>query len=192
LHDGGRSTVYDLSGPRRAPTVVLLHGWGGTAATNWATAMGTLAVRFRVVAPDLRGHDLSAVDDVVAIADAVGVERFIPVGYSLGGAVASQLWRHHPDRVDGLVFCAAAGVVVPARDRTGSDREVPTAVVVTRQDRLVSPESQLQVARSYPGATVHPVNGNHFAFADYGQFVPVLVGACRSVARRAATGPSPG
>ena len=181
LADGERSIVHDVSGPRGAPTVVLLHGWGGTAVANWAVSMGTLARDFRVVAPDLRGHDLAAVDDVAAIADALDVERFIAVGYSLGSAVASQLWRRHPGRVDGLVLCAAAGVAVPPSEVP----VVPTAVVVTRQDRIVPAASQLQLARQFPGATVHPVDGTHFAFARYGSFVPVLLDACRSVAGRA-------
>ena len=48
--------MHELAGPPGAPTLVLLHGWGGTAAGNWSTAMSTLARHFRVIAPDLRGH----------------------------------------------------------------------------------------------------------------------------------------
>ena len=57
--------------------------------------------------------------------------------------------------------------------------------MVTRQDRLIPAWRQLELARSLPGATVHPVEGNHFAFARYDVFVPVLLEACHSVARRA-------
>ncbi len=47
-------------------------------------------------------------DDVVALADTLGIERFIPVGYSMGGPIASLVWRRHRTRVDGLVLCATS------------------------------------------------------------------------------------
>jgi pimeloyl-ACP methyl ester carboxylesterase len=182
LPRGDRLFVHELAGPPGAPTLILLHGLGGTAAGNWATAMPTLARHFRVIAPDLRGHEVGSVDDVVDLADALGVERFIAVGYSLGSAVASQLARRHPDRVQAMVLCAAAGVSPYAV--TQSDAEIPTAVVVTRQDRLVPAWRQLELARSLPGASVHTVEGNHFAFSRYDVFVPVLLEACQTVTRR--------
>jgi len=183
LPRGGRLFVHELAGPPAAPTLVLLHGWGGTAAGNWATAMPALARHFRVIAPDLRSHDLRSVDDVVGLADALDVERFIAVGYSLGSAVAAQLARRHPDRVQAIVLCAAAGVSVPSEATRHAD-EMPSAVVVTRQDRLIPAWRQEELARSLPGASVHPVEGNHFAFSRYDVFVPVLLEACQSVARR--------
>ena len=122
LPAGGRLLVHEIAGPPGAATVVLLHGWGGTAAGNWATAMPTLARDFHVIAPDLRGHDAGSVDDVVAMADALGVERFIAVGYSLGSAVAFQLQRRHPERVAGIVLCAAAGVSAPPAGAPGTAR----------------------------------------------------------------------
>lgn len=185
LPGGGKLFVHELAGPPGAATVVLLHGWRGTAAGNWATAMPALARDFHVIAPDLRGHDPGSVDDVMAMADALGVERFTAVGYSLGSAVASQLGRRHPDRVEGLVLCAAAGVSAPPVGAPGDISEIPTAVVVTRQDRLIPAWRQLELARSLPGATVHSVDGNHFAFTRYDVFVPALLEACHSVTRRA-------
>ncbi len=183
LPRGDRLFVHELAGPPGAPTLILLHGLGGTAAGNWATAMPTLARHFRLIAPDLRGHKVGSVDDVVDLADALGVERFIAVGYSLGSAVASQLARRHPDRVQAMVLCAAAGVAVPSAV-SQSDAEIPTSVVVTRQDRLVPAWRQLELARSLPGASVHTVEGNHFAFSRYDVFVPVLLEACQTVALR--------
>ncbi len=47
-------------------------------------------------------------DDAVAVADALGIDRFIPVGYSLGGAVAQLIWKRHPERVSGMVLAATA------------------------------------------------------------------------------------
>ncbi len=61
--------------------------------------------------------------------------------------------------------------------------DVPTAVVVTRRDTLVSPRRQLALASAIDGATVHPVDADHDAAvfaAD--RFVPALLDACQSVA----------
>jgi pimeloyl-ACP methyl ester carboxylesterase len=183
LPQGGRLFVHELAGPSGAPTLILLHGLGGTAAGNWAPSMAALARHFRIIAPNLRGHDLAAVDDVIGLADGLDVERFIAVGYSLGSAVASRLARDHPERVQAIVLCAAAGVSTRSAP-TPDDLEVPAAIVVTRQDRLIPAWRQLELARSLPGATVHEVDANHFAFARPDIFVPVLLDACQSVARR--------
>ncbi len=117
----GRGTIlaYDMPGPRGAPTLLLLHGLGASGLLNWFPAFGPLSERFRVVAMDLRGHGrglharagyplLDCAEDGVALMDALEVERCIPVGYSLGGPVAQLMWRHHRDRVDGLVLCATS------------------------------------------------------------------------------------
>lgn len=47
-------------------------------------------------------------DDVAAVADALEIESFFPVGYSMGGPVAQLTWQRHRERVDGLVLCATS------------------------------------------------------------------------------------
>ena len=47
-------------------------------------------------------------DDIVDVADALGVQRLIAVGYSMGGPVALLARRRHHDRVAGLVLCTSA------------------------------------------------------------------------------------
>ena len=129
LGEGRRLTVRELAGPPDAPTLLLLHGWGGTAAGNWATALPALARHFHVVAPDLPGHDRETVEDLAALIDRLDLGGVIAVGYSLGSAVAYQLWRQHPEQVDGLVLCAPAGVsaLVPAAaPAPGSARRFPS------------------------------------------------------------------
>lgn len=111
--------MRELPGPEGAPTVVLLHGWTATADLNWFTCYHALGERYRVVAFDHRGHGRGlrtrksfrledCADDAVAVADALGIDSFIPVGYSMGGPVAQLVWQRHRDRVDGLVLCATA------------------------------------------------------------------------------------
>jgi len=113
-------------GPVGAPTVLLVHGLLATADTNWSLAMPELATRFRVVAPDLRGHGRGmktrrfsgeeCADDLAAIVETLELGRVIVVGYSLGGLVAQIFARRHPHLVAGLVFSATAAAF-----------EVPTA-----------------------------------------------------------------
>ncbi len=87
----GTTFVRDRPGPPGAPTIVLLHGLGATAAINWPGAFDALAPHARVVALDHRGHGRGlrspwpfrledCADDVVAVADALGVERSSPSG----------------------------------------------------------------------------------------------------------------
>jgi pimeloyl-ACP methyl ester carboxylesterase len=117
----GRGTTFvrEVTGPRRAPTITLLHGLAATGGLNWFAAFGPLGQQFRVVAVDHRGHGRGlrspapfslddCADDVVAVADQLGIDTFIPVGYSMGGPIAQLVWRRHPGRVDGLVLCATS------------------------------------------------------------------------------------
>jgi len=63
--------------------------------------------------------------------------------------------------------------------------DVPTSLVVTMNDQLVSPRRQLLLAESIPGATVHKINADHAACVTSAhRFVPALLDACREVSRR--------
>ncbi len=120
VHVPGRADMHvrDILGPEGAPTVFLLHGLGATARLNWGPSFRALAERFRVVAIDHRGHGKGlrtwwfrledCADDAAAVADALGIERFIAVGYSMGGPVAKLTWKRHRERVAGLVLCATS------------------------------------------------------------------------------------
>ena len=117
----GRGTVIvrDFGGRPGAPVVALLHGWTATADLNWFRTYDALGEHYRVIAFDHRGHGTGlrskkpfrledCADDVVDVATALGIDRFIPVGYSMGGPIAQLVWRRHPERVTGLVLCAPA------------------------------------------------------------------------------------
>ena len=108
-----------------------MHGWTATADLNWFTCYAELGKRFRVIALDHRGHGrgirnthhFSLGDcavDVAALADRLGIDSFIPVGYSMGGTIAQLTWKRHRDRVDGLVLAATAGhFVTNNKERLG-------------------------------------------------------------------------
>jgi 3-oxoadipate enol-lactonase len=96
------------------PPLVLLHGllvsgeMFGPLVAEWSP-------RYRLIVPDLRGHGRSAqlpgpytvgqlATDVADMLDRMHVPRAHVLGLSHGGAVAQQLARDHPDRVDRLVL----------------------------------------------------------------------------------------
>jgi len=128
VHLPGRGTPHvRVAGPDDAPALVLLHGWTATSDLNWFTSFEALSQHHRVVAFDHRGHGggirttdrfrlADCADDAVAVADALGIDRFIPVGYSMGGTVAQLVAHRHPDRVDGLVLCATSRNFVGSRN----------------------------------------------------------------------------
>jgi pimeloyl-ACP methyl ester carboxylesterase len=120
----GETFVRELPGPPGAPTVMLLHGWTVTADINWFPSYAALGRRFRVLAPDHRGHGRGprswkpfrledCADDAAALAEATATDSVIAVGYSMGGPVAQLLWKRHPDLVDGLVLCATGYRLTP-------------------------------------------------------------------------------
>lgn len=118
LGSRGRTWIREEPGPEGAPALVMLHGLGATGGLNWAGSQYVLRDQFRMVTIDHRGHGRGirtrrftledCADDAAAAIDALGLGRAIVVGYSMGGPIASLLWRRHPDLVRGLVFCATS------------------------------------------------------------------------------------
>jgi pimeloyl-ACP methyl ester carboxylesterase len=92
---GGLRTHVALAGPEDAPAVMLVHGWPQNWWA-WRRVIPALAERFRVIAPDLRGHGWTQAPragydksqlaaDMLAVLDALGVERTTWVGHDWGG-----------------------------------------------------------------------------------------------------------
>jgi 3-oxoadipate enol-lactonase len=115
----GRIYVREAAGPRRAPTLVLLHGLAATAALNWEPCIPFLAERYRVLAPDHRGHGRGircgggfrledCADDVAALIDQEVGGPALVAGYSMGGPITQLLCGRHPRLVAGMILCATA------------------------------------------------------------------------------------
>jgi esterase len=102
-------------GERDAPPIVLLHG-GHQSAHSWDLVSLHLAREYRVLALDQRGHGDSewARDveysnhtmalDALAFLDAMGLEKPILIGHSMGGRNSMILTKHHPGRLHALVI----------------------------------------------------------------------------------------
>jgi pimeloyl-ACP methyl ester carboxylesterase len=94
--------------------LLLLHGWPEYWLT-WDSVMARLQDRFQLIAPDLRGFGDSDkppgpfgpdghAADMLALIDALGLERAGVVGHDVGGAAMQALARSAPDRLTGLFF----------------------------------------------------------------------------------------
>lgn len=118
--------------------VVLIHGFP-LDHQMWNAQVDVLAQHCRVIAPDLRGFGSSSMtegvvrmeqfaDDLAALLDALGVrEPAVVCGLSMGGYVAFEFWRRHPDRLRALVLCdtrAAADAPEAAKGRLETARKV--------------------------------------------------------------------
>jgi pimeloyl-ACP methyl ester carboxylesterase len=125
------------------PTIVLMHGFGGSAR-NFGPQARAFGKRWRVVRFDARGHGRSEapadpdayrpeafVADVGRVLDRVGADRAVVGGLSMGAAVAVRFALAHPERVRALVlaafppgarvggFAAVAGPFADAIEREG-------------------------------------------------------------------------
>jgi pimeloyl-ACP methyl ester carboxylesterase len=195
-------------------------------------------------------------DDVAGLAAALGIDRLIVAGYSMGGLIAQLCWRRHPQLTAGLVLCATArsvagvpwarwvrlmmpALMMPAvaagsmpgmaglradvlgahlLDQGGDranrawalgqmrrtplltalsavsaiyafsshdwigDVDVPTAVIITRHDRVVSAARQRRLAAALPGALAYDIDGDHGVFLTApGRFTATLLAACQAL-----------
>lgn len=110
-------------GDRAAPPIVALHGIGGFGRRFRKIAEERLASRFRVLAPDLRGHGSSSWEppwtiathaaDVLETIEAAGVERAAFVGHSYGGRLILELADLHPDRIERVALLDPAIQLLP-------------------------------------------------------------------------------
>ena len=171
----GTTSVRDIPGPPGAAAVMLLHGLGATARLNWGPCFRPLSRHFRVLGLDHRGHGTGlrtrrfrleqCADDAAAVARARGSERFIAVGYSMGGPIASLAWRRHPDQVTGLVLCATARHFMPRNVARAARMALPAVAGLARlapsraRERLLQrmlsriehPELRERVYREFAG-----------------------------------------
>jgi epoxide hydrolase 4 len=107
-------------GAGAGPLVVLLHGFPQLWIAWRYQIPALVEAGYRIVAPDLRGYNLSdrpprvrdyrsavLVSDVVELLDALGSDRARVVGHDWGGALAWWLAMDHPERMQRLVVLNA-------------------------------------------------------------------------------------
>ncbi|MES2012406.1 MAG: alpha/beta fold hydrolase [Pseudomonadota bacterium] len=92
--------------------LILLHGLFGSS-DNWGTIAKHFSQHYQVISVDLRNHGRSPhsasqsytdmANDLLALCDALSLDRIHLLGHSLGGKVAMQFATRHPDRVEKLI-----------------------------------------------------------------------------------------
>src|SRR5512132_3086807 len=102
------------------PPLLLVHGWPQTWYA-WRLVMPALARDFAVIAPDQRGIGLTdkprdasydpgtIANDMVALMDALGHQRFAAVGTDTGLPIGYALAADHPDRVERVALAEVPG-----------------------------------------------------------------------------------
>jgi len=111
--------AYDIEGS--GPPVLVMHGWGGCAASMRPVVQALTENGFSAIVPDFHGHGRTPpppqawdVDDyaaaVLALLDELRVVRCDIVAHSFGGRVALVLASGFPDRVGRMVLTGCAGV----------------------------------------------------------------------------------
>ena len=99
--------------------VVLVHGFASTADHNWGGTgwIAMLSKKYRVIAPDVRGHGLSDKPrspeaygyanmgaDVTRLMHHLGIQRAFLIGYSMGASIAIELMLSRPERFRAIVL----------------------------------------------------------------------------------------
>lgn len=137
-------------GPPDGPPVVCIHGWG-IHSYLWRRNLGPLIdAGCRVIALDLPGHGASPAPaapgsftlealtrHVRAVLDALGLARTALVAQSMGGRIALELARCHPERVSRVAVFGSVGLGVAPRlvalaPLIPALRTVPSSLVVRR------------------------------------------------------------
>ena len=170
-------------GNESAPALVLLHGLGG-AAGEWRRVAEHFRSDYRVLALDQRGHGRSehaadrayATDDLVAdlgaFLDALGIDRAILCGHSMGGHNVIAFTARHPERV----VCGLANDIPPAlpRDAAAAASQFPggqqplfadiEAFIADGRER--NPFTPEEARRIVAKARLAPMEGGYRSTAD--------------------------
>lgn len=139
--DGLRLHLRD-TGPKEAPAVIMVHGFGGSLH-SWEPWAQALSGQHRVIRFDLPGCGLTASDPtgnytdarsmqlLLTLMDRLGIARASFVGHSIGGRIAWTFAATHPERVDKLVLVAPDGFASPGFEY-GRAPEVPLSAELMR------------------------------------------------------------
>jgi pimeloyl-ACP methyl ester carboxylesterase len=177
--DTGDVTLHAVVGGD-GPALLLVHGWPQTWYA-WRHVMPALAEDYTVIAVDQRGIGLSDKpaggydtrtlgNDLVALMDVLGHDRFAVVGHDTGFAVSYALAADHPERVDRVALAEIPGapgttpppplfVPAPLNNKLwhlGFNRaeELPEQLVAGREDVFFGYEFAIQGGTPLPAEVI--------------------------------------
>ncbi|MPY90307.1 MAG: 3-oxoadipate enol-lactonase [Luteitalea sp.] len=172
---GQTTCYYRLQGRDGQPVLMLAHALGQDHGM-WDTQAEDLSRHFCVLRYDTRGHGASDTTpgdyrieqlgaDALALADALGIDRFAFCGLSLGGMIGQWLAAHAPDRVTAAVLANTSprtdGAVMEARRQTvlaeGMDAVAEAAMGRFFSPRLLAENSPAVAAARRTLLATNPV-----------------------------------
>jgi pimeloyl-ACP methyl ester carboxylesterase len=125
-HVGNLQLHYVDSGS--GPLVFFLHGFP-EFWYSWRHQLKALSSSYHAVAVDMRGYNLSSkpespksyrasevAEDIIALADRLGAEKFSVVGHDWGGVIAWRIANRFPDRLEKLVIINAPHPAIMRRE----------------------------------------------------------------------------
>ena len=117
----GISMHYILEGAESAPVITLSHSLA-TDLTMWEPQMEMLLKSYRVLRYDTRGHGKTETpqgpyslevlaEDVLGLLQALGIEKTLFMGLSMGGMIGQVLGLKAPGLLEGLVLCDTSSLI---------------------------------------------------------------------------------
>lgn len=145
----------------RGPPLLFHHGYTASRE-SWEFLISRLADRYRCLPFDCRGAGDSArpqdgytvqqyADDALALAAALGLDRFTFIGHSMGGAVGFHLAVHHPGHLQNLILIAPTPA--DGGELSPEDRQARLAPWYARDRELLIQQRLLGSARPPDRAT---------------------------------------
>jgi lipase len=160
-----------------APVLVCVHGVNAHGRRFRRLAEDRLAARFRVLAPDLRGHGFSDWEppwtiathahDVLETLDAAGVRRAQFVGHSFGGRLILELATLDPERLERVALLDPAIQILPhvgldfaERERADNSYDSPEDAIAARLE-TAAPTPRSFVEEEVEEHLVHHPDGRY-------------------------------
>jgi pimeloyl-ACP methyl ester carboxylesterase len=198
---GGELAAFRLGDPA-APPIIAAHGITSNSRA-WVVVARALGASAQLIALDLRGRGASHtlpppygtaahVEDIVAVLDALQVDRATLVGHSLGAYIVARLAAEHPDRV-AQVLLVDGGLTIPGAD-TVDPQQFADALLgpAIARLRMTFPNrgAYLEWWGAHPaiGGQVAPEDLAEYAFHDLTGHEPELHPAPNEAAVRADAG----
>jgi pimeloyl-ACP methyl ester carboxylesterase len=141
IQANGLDIAYDVHGA--GPPLVLLHGATSIGREDFAAQIPLFSKAFRLYLPDARGHGRTRwdvadgfrydwlVDDLAGFVDALGLETFHVVGFSMGAMTALQYAVRFPDRLRTMTI---VGITTEREPRASVARRLMDPVRADRDD----------------------------------------------------------
>lgn len=154
--NGHRIAAKSWGDPDATP-VIALHGWLDNAATF--NRLGPQLQGVRLIALDLMGHGYSDhrpasmpyyiwdnVQDVLGVADQLGLERFSLIGHSMGASIATLVAGAFPERLNKLVLIEGIAPLVTDPDNTAEQMSLAIRKRLRLQGRMQKGYDDFEVA----------------------------------------------